>query len=190
MRIRISHASCVKMAESEQGTSSSTSSRGNPVESATSSTCHTDSEGTDSALSLLQRLRSPLPSELARKRAIKTNPPVGAKRGKGRCSATPKTVSVGDRLKAYPEENFVSSNNRLFCSVCREVVALKKSVIELHISSQKHKRGKERLGTNVAREKSICESLKAYDVIVHPVGENLPDEVSVYTPGESRPDTS
>ena len=129
MRMRISHALCVKMAESEQGTSSSTSSRGNPVESATSSTCYTDSEGTDSALSLLQRLRSPLPSELARKRAIKTNPPVGAKRGKGRCSATPKTVSVGDRLKAYPEENFVSSNNRLFCSACREVVALKKKTL-------------------------------------------------------------
>ena len=157
MRMRISHASCVKMAESEQGTSSFTSSRGNPVKSATSSTCHTDSEGTDSALCLLQRLHSPLPSELA----IKTNPPVGAKRGKGRCSVTPKTVSVGDRLKAYPEENCVSSNNRLFCSACREVVALKKSVIELHISSQRHKRGKERLGTNVAREKSICESLKA-----------------------------
>ena len=26
-----------------------------------------------------------------------------------------------------------------FCSSCREVVALKKSVIELHIASQKHK---------------------------------------------------
>ena len=178
MRMRISHASCVNMADSEQGTSS-TSSRGNIVESATSSTCHTDSEGTDSALSLLQRLRSPLPSELARKRAIKTNPPVGAKRGKGRCSATPKTVSVGDSLKAYPEENFVSSNNRLFCSACREVVVLKKSVIELHISSQKHKHGKEWLGTNVAREKSIYESLKACDVVVHPVGENLPEEVRV-----------
>ena len=97
------------MAELEQGTSS-----GNPVEWASSSTCHTDSEGTDSALSLLQRLRSPLPSELARKRAVKTNPPSGVKRGKGRCTATPRTVSVDDRLKAYPGENFVSSNNRLF----------------------------------------------------------------------------
>ena len=144
----------------------------------TSSTCHTDSEGTDSALSLLQHLRSPLPSELARKRAIKTNPPVGAKRGTPK-RGTPKTVSVGDRLKAYPEENFVSSNNRLFCSTCRDVVVLKKSVIELHISSQKHKHGKEQFGTNVAREKSICESLKAYDVVVHPVGENLPDEVRI-----------
>ena len=123
-------------------TSSSTSSRGNPVDSATSSTCHTDSEGADSALSLLQRHRSLLLSELARKRAIKTNPPVGVKRGKGRCSTTAKTVSVGDRLKAYAEEKFVSSN-RLFCSACREVVTLNKSVIELHISSQKHKRGKE-----------------------------------------------
>jgi hypothetical protein len=49
----------------------------------------------------------------------------------------------------------------------------------LYISSQKHKRGKERLASNVAREKSICESLKAYDAVVHPVGENLPDEVRI-----------
>ena len=127
MRMRSLHASCVKMAEFEAGTSSFTSSSRtrNPVESATSTTCHTDSEGTDSAQSLLQRLRLPLPSKLARKRAIKTNPPVGVKRGKGCCSTTPKTVSVGDRLKAYPGENFVCSNNKLFCSACREAVALK-----------------------------------------------------------------
>ena len=59
------------------------------------------------------------------------------------------------------------------------MVALKKSVIELHISSQKHKRGKERLSSHVAREKLICESLKAYDAVMHPVGENLPDAVRI-----------
>ena len=51
------------------------------------------------AESLLQRLRAPKPSVLARKRTIKTNPPVGKKRGKGRCEADPKNVTVSDRLK-------------------------------------------------------------------------------------------
>ena len=59
---------CVKMAESEQGTLSSTPSSGNVSESLTSSTCPTDSEGTDSGgVSLLQCLRPPLPSKLVRK---------------------------------------------------------------------------------------------------------------------------
>ena len=56
------------------------------------------------AESLLQRLRAPKPSVLARKRLIKTNPPVGKKRGKGRCEADPKNVTVSDRLKEYSEE--------------------------------------------------------------------------------------
>ena len=68
------------------------------------------------AESLLQRLRAPKPSVLARKRLIKTNPPVGKKRGKGRCEADPKNVTVSDRLKEYSEETFVSSCGRLFCS--------------------------------------------------------------------------
>ena len=38
------------------------------------------------------------------------NPPSGVKRGKGGCTAMPKTVWAGDRLKAYPGENFVPSN--------------------------------------------------------------------------------
>ena len=46
------------------------------------------------AESLLQCLRAPKPSVLARKRIIKTNPPVGKKRGKGRCEADPKNVTV------------------------------------------------------------------------------------------------
>lgn len=56
------------------------------------------SEGS-SVLSLLDKLRSPVPSELARKRKVSTNPPpVGQKRSKGGSACTvlnqcpPKTV--------------------------------------------------------------------------------------------------
>ena len=61
------------MADSDEGEGSVASSAhsssgasGNPVESGTSSTCPSESEGTESSvLSLLQRLRAPRPSEKA-----------------------------------------------------------------------------------------------------------------------------
>ena len=163
-----------------EGEGSAHSSSWNPVESGTSSTCPSDPEGTESsAQSLLQRLRAPQPSDLARERALRKNPPVVTKRGKGRCSDTPKSVTVGDRVKAYSGEHFTSSNNKFFCSACREVVSLKKSVIEHHIASQKHRRSKERVALRIAREKSIVESLNAYDSRVHPVGESLPSDIRV-----------
>ena len=154
-------------------------------ESSASDRSHSESTASEPSfsecrsVSILQRLRSPTASVLARKRVIKTNPPVGSKRGKGRCNADPKNVSVTDRLKAYSEETFVSSSGQLFCSSCREVVALKKSVIEMHIASQKHKNGKERRKKEQLKEQCISEALKAYDNSIHPVGESLPDTVRV-----------
>ncbi len=106
--------------------------------------------------SILSRLRAPLPSELSHKRKIRMNPPPkGVKCGKGAVTADPKSITPLDCVKAYPGENFTVSNNTLFCSACREEVAVKKSVVELHITSQKHKRGKERL---IKRDKQFPSS--------------------------------
>lgn len=58
-------------------------------------------------------------------------------------------------------------------------MALKKSVIEHHITLQKHRRSKERVALRIAREKSIVQSLNAYDSRVHPVGESLPSDIRV-----------
>ena len=61
---------------------------------------------------------------------MKLNPPTGSKRGKDRCVADPKSVSVSDRVNmAYPGENFIPSNNKLFCSACREEIALKRVLL-------------------------------------------------------------
>ena len=49
--------------------------------------------------------------------------------------------------------------------------------MECHISSQKHKRGKERIAKY---EREITESLKRYDKVFHPVGETLPESTRVY----------
>ena len=72
------------------------------------------------------------------------------------------------------------SAKKLFCTACREEVALKKSVVELHIKCDKHKVGKEKLKSKSSREQCIVEALHAYDKEVHPVGETLPEDQRVY----------
>ena len=69
-----------------------------------------------SVISLLDRLKSPTPSDLARKRQVKQNPPPkGVKRGKGKEKSDPKNTSASERVKAYLNEEFVVRNRKLFC---------------------------------------------------------------------------
>ena len=82
-------------------------------------------------------------------------------------------MTVSDRLKEYSEETFVSSCGRLFCSSCREVVSLKKSVILFHRSTTEEKSDKR--GQKM-HDQSIYD---VYDKSLHPVGENLPEAVRV-----------
>ena len=129
--------------------------------------------------SLLSTLHCPTASELARKRKV-NKPPTGQKRSKGRTVGDPKSVSPNQRVREYPNESLKVSSNSLFCDACREPLCLKKSVIELHIKSVKHTKGKTRLLSKEIRERSICDMLKQYDSKVHPVGENLPTPVRVF----------
>ncbi len=148
-----------------------------------------DSELTDlpnsrreSPRSLLDVLKCPDPSTLARKRAIKSKPPVGVKKSKGRAQVSdPKGVLPSDRLKEFPNECLkINFSKKLFCEACREVVSHKKSSVQTHLKSNKHKKGKDRLQRKVASEMDIAKALKLYDQQNHPVGETLPDSVRVY----------
>ena len=92
----------------------------------------------ESSVSLLDRLRSPESSVLSRKRKLHQNlPPTGRKRGKCRVVANPKDITPAERVRAYPNEHFSVNSNKK--------VVTKKSIIDLHVKSQKHVRGKERL---------------------------------------------
>ena len=57
---------------------------------------------------------------------------------------------------------------------------MKKSIVKLHIDSQKHKLHKIKMSEKEARQKSIAESLRKYDEQNHPSGETLSDSVRVY----------
>ena len=96
------------------------------------------SEGS-SVVSLLDKLRSPVPSELARKRKVSTNPPpVGQKRSKGGSAcAVLKSVSPQDRVRELADNSLCVSAGKLFCRACREELSVKKSVVKNHVESMK-----------------------------------------------------
>ena len=52
-------------------------------------------------------------------------------------------VVIGrERVKEFPEEKLVTLSKQLFCMACREELVLK-SIMELHIMSETHAKGKE-----------------------------------------------
>ena len=107
--------------------------------------------------SLLSRLKQAPLSAVNRKRKVAQNLPHNGKRRKPpRCLNEPKSVTPEQRVKEFPEE-------KLFCTACREELALKKSIIELHIKSEKHARGKERRASKDKQEQGIVKALNAYD---------------------------
>ena len=117
---------------------------------------------------LLIKLRTPPPSDLARKRKVRSVPPKGVKRGKGAVAADLKSVTPTDRVRDYPNELFSVSNKILFCSACREEIAMKKSVIDQRIKSVKHARGNKRLASKSKHDEDIIQALSHYDHEFHP----------------------
>lgn len=129
--------------------------------------------------SLLSRLRCPAPSDLSRKRNLKTNPPKGVKRGKGAVTVQP-SIHPTTRIREFPNENLSVVAKKLFCDACREPVSVKKSVLLQHIKSTKHANGKMLLASHKLQDQKIADMLKKYDAEKHPVGEKIPDDVRVF----------
>ena len=68
-------------------------------------------------LTLLDRLKSPTLSDLARKRKLASNPanpPKGMKRGKGAVSHEPQSVTHSQRMREFPGENLSVLSGKLF----------------------------------------------------------------------------
>ena len=94
-----------------------------------------------SSWTVLDRLKCPRPSHLARKRKIAANSPPTGKRtchDHGGTASNPKNINPAHWVKENPNEALTVSNGRLFCSAYREELALKKSSIESHVMSAKH----------------------------------------------------
>ena len=134
--------------------------------------------------SILDRLKAPDKSDLARKRKIERPKTTGAdkRRKSGASNQTdPKTVSPADRLKQFPGEFLEVRHGKLFCVACREELSLKKSTVKTHIySGNKHKDAKDRLAKKEARERDIADSLVIYDKAEQPAGTSVSMSERVY----------
>ena len=132
-----------------------------------------------SVLSLLDKLRSPVPSELARKRKVSTNPPpVGQKRSKGGPACTVlKSVSPQDRVKEFADDSLCVSAGKLFC---REELSVKKSVIKNHVESMKYRSSKGRQKEKEKRVSDIVDALQRYNRIVFNVAVQQTNIVAIF----------
>ena len=139
------------------------------------------SEG-NSVVSLLDKLRSPVPSELARKRKVSTNlPPIGQKCSKGGSACTVlKSLSPQDRVREFTDSSLCVSAGKLFCRAFREKLSVKKSVVKYHVVSMKRKSSKGRLNEKEKRDSDIVDALQRYSKQVHSKGETLSDNTRVY----------
>lgn len=94
-------------------------------------------EGNCGVQSLLDKLRFPVPSQLARKRKVSINPPpVGQKCSKGgSASAILKSVSPQDRVRELCDDSLCVSACKLEPA---EGTFSKKSIIKNHVESTKY----------------------------------------------------
>ena len=132
--------------------------------------------------SLLETLKSPTPSSLARKRTVSVNPPPKGKRAcRGAVTASnPKSVSPTQRVKENPDESLTVSNGRLFSRACREELSLKSSSVKSHLRSTKHQERKTKRHSIELQERDIAIALATYSKEVHNKGESLPLDMQVY----------
>ncbi len=130
------------------------------------------SGGSSSMVPLLDQLKCPTASDLARKRKIVTNLPQKLKRSKGAVAAEPKKILPRTRITEFHSQHFSEKLCKLFCDACREILFLKKSMIIQHIKSAKHVHGLKNLASRSAKHKNILDMLKIYDKDVHHSGEN------------------
>ena len=128
---------------------------------------------------LLSILHAAQPSNLMRPHKVKRNPPVEMTLHI-QTSRDPKSISPKQQLKEFPEEALTVSADELFCTACREELALKATVLKLHFQSRKHKDGKERLRCKDKWDMDIAEAFSAYSNEEHVVGETLSRDAQVY----------
>ncbi len=126
--------------------------------------------------SLLSKLKCPTPSNLSRKRKIKSNSPKGLKRSKGTVAMEPLFL-LPPELKNFPMNIYLCTWYLKSCFVRLVESMCKKSVLHQHIISAKHDSNKKVLAYKKAQDKTIADMLKKEK---HPVGESLSDEVRVF----------
>ena len=111
--------------------------------------------------SLLSWLWTPIASEITQKRKLGVNaPPHTGARKKLACASDPKGVSIAERARDFSDDMVTVLCGKVFCSVCREELSLKRSIIKNHVRSVKHAQWKKQVASNKSRDISLCSNFK------------------------------
>lgn len=74
----------------------------------------------------------------------------------GSSTNVPSNIKPMQHVKEHPDDLFIVSNSRLFCTGCCEELCIKKIIVKIIIiASAKYKKGTERLREKTAKEKNI-----------------------------------
>ena len=98
----------------------------------------------------------PVPSSIARDRSLHSTSGKSKQRGNSNTVKVP----LHERVRQFPDENFIVREGKLFCSACRQILSTKKSVLKVHVSSKKHQDGKQKMKRSKLREQTIAEAFK------------------------------
>ncbi|PFX14310.1 DNA-directed primase/polymerase protein [Stylophora pistillata] len=98
----------------------------------------------------------PVPSSIARDRSLQSTSGKYKRRGNSNTVKVP----LHERVRQFPDENFIVREGKLFCNACRQILSTKKSVLKVHVSCKKHQDGKQKLKRSKLREQTIAEALK------------------------------
>ena len=69
-------------------------------------------------------------------------------------------VPLHERVRQFPDENFIVREGKLFCNACRQILSTKKSALKIHVSSKKYQDGKQKMKRSKLREQTITEAFK------------------------------
>ena len=105
----------------------------------------------------------PVPSSIARDRSLQSTSGKYKRRGNSDTVKVP--LNELERLRQFPDENFIVREGKLFCNVCRQILSTKKSVLKIHVSCKKHQDGKKKMKRSKLMEQTIAEAFMREEVL-------------------------
>ena len=108
------------------------------------------------------------PADIARKRSLQRTSVLKGLSERKRTrkahgsSTKMSTVTAIQRVNQFPGELLKNDCSKLVCTACHMEIGLKKSVIRLHLKSERHKRGKEARLREVERQVLVKTSFEQY----------------------------
>ena len=104
------------------------------------------------------------PAAIARNRSMScSGKPAGKKT---RVAAGPSTktkrINSAARVNGFPNESLTVSLGKIYCNACHLVLSSKKSIIKNHVTTVRHKKGKEDLEKACVRQQTLSENWATY----------------------------